>query len=258
MTITARSTASRRDEGVHGRGESGGDPRARHQGDDDSDGRRHPARRQRRSARTARRSTDAPITWSYTYTAPEGNTAEGAGRRGHHRQRPVRRELSGRCTRSWRRPAARNARTDDRSHAARRAAAHHGHRPRHHPRHAHVRPLAVHRQGRPRLLHRRHLGRRRLRAHLRHHGPHEHRQDGLGEGRRAHDQRRHRLARRALRRAVARGRVEPRERRRVPRPGRPGASEGRRRRSTSSSPAACTTCSRRTTTCSRSRADRST
>ena len=49
----------------------------------------------------------------------------------------------------------------------------------------------------------------------------------LGEGGRAHDQRRHRVARRAVRRAVARGRVEPRERRRDPRPRESGAPEGR-------------------------------
>ena len=107
------------------------------------------------------------------------------------------------------------------------APAHHDHRPRHHHQRAHVRPLAVDRQGWPRLRARRHVGRRRLRDRLRHHRPQQSDEDRLDQGRRAHDQRRDRLARRPLRRALARGRVEPRERRRDPRPRQPGAPEGR-------------------------------
>ena len=62
---------------------------------------------------------------------------------------------------------------------------------------------------------------------LRHHRHEQHREDRLDQGRRPHDQRRDGLARRPVRRALARGRVESRERRGDPRPGEPGASEGR-------------------------------
>ena len=102
--------------------------------------------------------------------APEGNTPQAPGGAGIIDNGLFVGELPGPLHDS--RAAGHGARAqDDRGHAARRAAADHDHRPRHHPRHAHVGPLAVHRQGRPRLLHRRHLGRRRLRAHLRHHRP---------------------------------------------------------------------------------------
>ena len=125
--------------------------------------------------------------------------ARGAGRRGHHRQRPVRRRTTPGCYTILAQSGAAHARKTIEVTPRDVRQRHHGDRPRHHPRHAHVRPLAVHRQGRPRLLHRRHVGRRRLRARLRHHRPHEHRQDRLDQGRRAHDQRRDRVARRALR-----------------------------------------------------------
>jgi hypothetical protein len=134
----------------------------------------------------------------------------------------------------------------------------HGDRPRRGEHHRDVGPVAVDRQGRARLRARRHVGRRRLRARLRHHRHEQHRQDRLDQDRCAHHQRRDGLPRRSLRRAGARGRVEPGERRRDPRPRQPGAPEDRLVVRARSSPAACTTCSPPTTTCSRSAAARST
>ena len=183
--------------------------------------------RRRRSAPTGRRSTDAPITWSYTY-APDDSIAR-AGWPGHHRSRSPA-GFAGNypgATRSWPSPARPRARrwceVAPRDVRRRITVIGRGNI----ARHAHVGPLAVDRQGRPRLRARRHVGRRRLRDHLRHHRPEQHRQDRLGAGRCPHDQRRDGLARRPLWRALARRRIEPRERRRDPRPREPGPPEDR-------------------------------
>ena len=132
---------------------------------------------------------DAPITWSYTYTAPEGNTNKAPGGPGIIDNGLFVANYPGVFT-ILATSGVRDRPSVDRGHAARRPAPDHGHRPWHHPRHAHVRPLAVHRQRRPRLLHRRDLGRGRIRARVRYHGSQQHRQDAFHQGGRAHDQRR--------------------------------------------------------------------
>ena len=80
------------------------------------------------------------------------------------------------------------------------------------------------RQGWPRLRARGHVGRRRLRHGVRHHGHEQHREDGLHQDRCAHDQRRNGVTRRSLRGAGAGRRVEPHQWCGHPRPRESGAS----------------------------------
>ena len=128
--------------------------------------------------------------------------------------------------------AARDRGRDERAQGdpgdpARRAPENQRHRARQHLARAHVRPVAVDGQGRPRLRARRYVGRRRLgyvfditnlAAPVI--------TDSIKVDARD-DQRRDGLPRRTLRRVLARGRVEPGQRRRHSRPREPGAPEGR-------------------------------
>ena len=90
-------------------------------------------------APTARAVADAPITWSYTYTPDDT----------HGRRPAARASSTTACSPPTIRAATRSSRSrrqrgrahGDRGDAARRAAAHHGHRPRHHQHDAHTSDL---------------------------------------------------------------------------------------------------------------------